>query len=421
MKKILFISFYWYPSGKASYHFPLKMIEYLSEKSYKISLLTVNEDTLSIKDNTFGKYIPKNLEVIKTNYFDPFVFYKKFLGKEKDAPLYATELVSTKDVSIKHKIALWVRMNLFIPDARVGWFFKAIKAGKELLRKNKFDLIITNGPPHSVHLVGVGLSKKFNVPLIPILIDPWVDIASYKNQKRNKVAVFIDNLLEKRTLKKANAAIFVTKNMQSYFINKYNFLKNKSYQLYWGYNEEDFLNINTDKIEREYKIILHAGNMYEYQNPINFWVTIKKKIEAGHKIKLKFIGSLAPNIKNNIKELGLEKYTEYMGYLNYSDVIKEIVTADYLLACTHEKRHVPGKLFEYMRAYKPIIVFGEPNNEVEELLQKSGLGKYYLFNDFADDFFDWVENIKINKNFIKSFNRREIANQLEQIIINNIN
>ncbi len=421
MKKILFVSFYWYPSGKASYHFPLKMIEYLSKKGYKISLLTVKEDTLSIKDNTFEKYIPKDLEVIKTDYFDPFVFYRKFLGKEKDAPLYATEVISTKDVSIKHKIALWIRMNLFIPDARIGWLFKAVKAGKDLFKRNKYDLIITNGPPHSVHLIGVSLSKKFNIPLIPILIDPWVDIASYKNQKRNKIAIFLDNLLEKRTMKKAKAAIFVTKNMQSYFVKKYNFLANKSYQLYWGFNEEDFLGIETNKPDKDYKTILHAGNMYEYQNPINFWLTVKKKIEEGYKLKLKFIGSLAPNIKNSIKELGLEEFTDYMGYLNYSEVIKEILAADYLLACTHEKRHVPGKLFEYMRAYKPIIVFGEPNDEVEKLLLTSGLGKYYLFKDNAYDFFDWADKLNIDKNFINSFNRKEIANQLENIIINNIN
>lgn len=416
MKRILFISFYWPPSGKASYHFPLKMIQYLSEKGYEITLLTVNEDTFSAKDETFVKYIPQNLKVIRTGYFDPFVYYKKFLGKEKEAPMFATEVIATKKVSFKHKVSLWVRMNLFIPDARIGWYKQAVKFGSMLLSNERFDVIITNGPPHSVHLIGVTLSKKFNTPLLPILIDPWVDIASYKNQKRNRLAILLDSHLEKKTMKAAKAAIFVTKSMKDYFVDKYGFLRDKSFQLYWGYNEEDFAEIKENYHDCGYKTILHAGNMYEYQNPHNFWVTVKNEIEKGRKLKLKFIGSLAPNIKETIKELGLEKYTEYLGFLEYKQVIKEIVKADYLLACTHEKRHVPGKLFEYMRAQKPIIVFGEPNKEVEELITFAGLGRYYSFNDYAEDFFSFAENIKINEEAIICFDRKNIANELEKII-----
>ena len=416
MKKILFVSFYWPPSGKASYHFPLKMIQYLNEKGHKIALLTVNEDTFSAKDETFIQFIPDNLKVIKTGYFDPFIYYKKFLGKEKETPMFATEVISTQKVSLIHKVSLWIRMNLFIPDARIGWYKQAVAAGKELLKTEKYDVIITNGPPHSVHLIGVTLSKKFNIPLIPILIDPWVDIASYKNQTRNKFVVWLDNYLEEKTMKIAKAAVFVTKSMMNYFKNKYEFMNKKSFQLYWGYNEEDFDELKDNKNKNEYKTILHAGNMYEYQNPNRFWETVKNKIDKGDKLRLKFIGSLAPNIKDNIVELGLDKYTEFLGFLDYKDVIKEIVNADYLLACTHEPRHVPGKLFEYMRAKKPIIVFGEENKEVNELITKAGLGKYYSFNENAEDFFDFANTLNSSDTNILCHNRRKIAMELEKII-----
>ncbi len=330
--------------------------------------------------------------------------------------MFATEVISTQKAGLKHKISLWIRMNLFIPDARIGWYKQGVKAGIELFKNERYNLIVTNGPPHSVHLIGVTLSKKFNIPLMPILIDPWVDIASYKNQTRNKFVVWLDNYLEKKTMKIAKASVFVTKSMMNYFINKYGFLKDKSYQLYWGYNEEDFENINTNKKDEDYKTILHAGNMYEYQNPIKFWKTVKRKIDEGEKIKLKFIGSLAPVIKDTIINLGLEKDCYFLGYLDYKDVISEINKADYLLACTHEYRHVPGKLFEYMRAKKPIIVFGEENKEVEELITKAGLGKYYLFNESAEDFFEFADNISCNINNIICHNRKNIALELDKII-----
>ncbi len=419
MKKILFISFYWPPSGKASLHFPLKMIQYLDLKGYKSTVLTVKEDSFSAKDDTFNKCIPDGLQVIKTDFFDPFVFYKKFLGKGKDTALFASEVMSTTEGGLKHKISLWIRMNLFIPDARIGWYKYGVKAGAEFIKKNKVDVIITNGPPHSVHLIGVKLSKMFNIPLIPILIDPWVDIASYKNQKRNYFAVLLDNYLEKKTLKQAKQAIFVTKSMRQYFIDKYNFVKSKANQLYWGYNEEDFEFLQeTDKKTKDEKILLHAGNMYEYQNPVNFWKTIKKRIDSGVNLKLKFIGSIAPNIKKDIINNGLENHCIFLGFLSYSDVIKEICSADYLLACTHEERHVPGKLFEYMRAQKPIIIFGEKNNEVNELITKANLGKYYSFDSYAEDFFEIADSFIPNNNEIFIHDRKSIALNLAKIIDN---
>lgn len=418
MKKILFISFYWPPSGKASLHFPLKMIQYLDEVDYKSTVLTVKEDSFSAKDETFFQYIPKGLRVLKTDFFDPFVFYKKFIGKGKDTPLFASEVMSTTEGGLKQKISLWIRMNLFIPDARIGWYKYGVKAGEELLKNEKFDFIITNGPPHSVHLIGVTLSKKFNIPLIPILIDPWVDIASYKNQKRNFFTVLIDNYLEKKTLKQASKSIFVTKAMRDYFIEKYNFVKNKAFQLYWGYNEEDFENIHLNESASQEKTLLHAGNMYEYQNPHKFWNTLKQRIESGYNLKLKFIGSIAPNIKKDIIDNGLEDRCEFMGFLPYDKVIEEICNADYLLACTHEKRHVPGKLFEYMRAQKPIIIFGDENKEVEALVTNAGLGKYYGFSDSASDFFEIADSFSPNTNEIFIHNRKNIANNLKQILDN---
>ena len=68
---------------------------------------------------------------------------------------------------------------------RVGWNFTAIKAASRFIQKEKIDAIVSIGPPHSSHLIGLKLSKRFNIPHIPVLIDPWVDIVYYKNLKRS--------------------------------------------------------------------------------------------------------------------------------------------------------------------------------------------------------------------------------------------
>ncbi len=139
MKKVLFITYYWPPSGKASLHWPLKMIQYLPEHGWQPTVLTVAEDTFTQKDESLLSEIDKNLPVIKTKSFEPFNLYRKFTGKSKYEQLVASETISKTNKSLTHKISIWLRMNLFIPDARVGWYFSAVPEGNKLLKKEKFD------------------------------------------------------------------------------------------------------------------------------------------------------------------------------------------------------------------------------------------------------------------------------------------
>ena len=192
MKKVLFITYYWPPSGKASLQWPLKIIKHLPEFGWQPVVLTVEDDTFSAKDETFLNQISNDLKVIKTKAFEPFNLYKKFTGKEKDSKLIASETISTKNNPprrIAHRLSIWIRMNLFIPDARIGWYFPAIKGGTNFITDEKIDAIVSVGPPHSAHLIGKKLSVKYNLPHIPVFIDPWVDIVYYKNFKRNGITL----------------------------------------------------------------------------------------------------------------------------------------------------------------------------------------------------------------------------------------
>ncbi len=418
MKKVLFITYYWPPSGKASIHWPLKMIKYLPEFGWQPLVLTVNkEDLFSKRDENLFKDIDKNLKVFKTNSYEPFDVYKKFTGKDKDDQLIASETISKTNYNFSHKISIWIRMNLFVPDARAGWYFPAISDGKKLLKEEKFETIISIGPPHTAHLIGMKLSKHFKTHHIPVFIDPWVDIAYYRGFKRNKLTLAFDNHLEKKVLKHADTAIFVTNTMKDDYVKKYNFLSNKSHVLYWGFNEDDFNNNEIRKHENnENEIIVHAGNIFDFQNIPAFWNRVRKEIGNGRKLKIHFIGSVSPGIKETIKNSGLEDYTNYLGFLPYNQMIEELGRASYLLVCATEKRHVPGKLFEYLRAGKPIIAFGNDNEEVKKIITEANAGN--IFN-YSQDAGDILENkIKFNFNIanIKKYDRKNICRELASIM-----
>ncbi len=415
MKKILFITYFWPPSGKASVHWPLYIIKYLPEFNCIPSVLTVKEDNFSHVDESLLNEVESNLKIIQSKAWEPFNLYRKLLGKKKDEPLIASETISLSNRSFNHRLSIWIRMNLFVPDARVGWYFSAVKTGMNFLTKEKQDAIVTIGPPHSAHLIGKKLSKKFSIPHIPVFIDPWTNIIYYKDFKRSKLTLFIDNYLEKKVLENANEVVFITKTMEEDYIKKYPSVKNKAQVLYWGYNEEKF----SDKQKQpggDVKTILHAGNIFDYQNPKNFWKQINLEIKKGAKLRLKFIGTVSPKIKQAIHEADLDNYTTYLGFLPYDKMVDELLKASYLLVCATEPRHVPGKLFEYLRTGNPIIAFGDDNKEVKNILIESNAGMIFKYSDDAHEIFLNGNNFETDLNYIKKFNRRNIAKDLSEIL-----
>lgn len=434
MKKVLFVTYYWPPSGKASLHWPLDMIKYLPEHTWQPAVLTAKEDTFSHKDDSLLEAVSPNLVVVKTNSLEPFNIYKKFLGKSKDEALVASETISQTRKDLKHRLAVWIRMNLFIPDARIGWYFLSIKEGKIFLTGNYFDAIVSVGPPHTSHLIAKKLGKVFGIPHIPVFIDPWTDIVYYKNHKRNKVTLAIDNYLEKAVLTNAKKVVFVTETMRSDYVKKYNWLKNKSHVLYWGYDENAFkflssyssdksgqASLKEGRILSQYlqsaeEVLLHAGNIFDYQNPKRLWKLIRQMIDKGRKIKIKFIGTVGPEIRKSIVENGLSEFTNYAGFLSYSDMLNELFSANYLMVCASEPRHVPGKLFEYLRSGKPIIAFGNGNEEVKDILTKANAGMLFGYEQDGHEFFESTNKFNTDISFVRKFDRRNIAHQLAEIL-----
>jgi glycosyltransferase involved in cell wall biosynthesis len=417
MKKVLFITYYWPPSGKASLHWPLKIIKHLPSFNWLPIVLTVEEDTFSQKDETFENEIPKEVKVIRAKAYEPFNVYKKLIGKSKEDKLIPSETISKKNKSFAHNLSIWIRMNLFIPDARVGWYFPAVKLGSNILSNENVEAIVSVGPPHTTHIIGKKLAAKYNLPHIPVFIDPWTDIAYYKDFTRNLITKRIDNHLEKSVLTNSKTIVFITKTMCECYEKKYLSIKNKTNVLYWGYSEEDFgLPPNPFPKEEGAEVLLHSGNIFDYQNPKLFWLTLKNEIKNGRKLKIKFIGTVSPEIKQSIKDTDLNGCTEYKGFLPYREMLLEMLNANYLLVCATEPRHVPGKLFEYLRAGKPIIAFGNDNKEVKKILSNANAGMMFSYDEDGKEFFNSYSQFKTDKEFIKQFERKNIAQNFREIL-----
>ncbi len=415
MKNVLFITYFWPPSGKATLHWPLKMIQHLPGFGWQPFVLTADEDTFSSQDESLLKEVASDLKVFKSRALEPFDLYRRLLGKEKNAPLTASETISTANRGLRHRLAIWIRMNLFIPDARIGWYWNAVRKGKQILRSENIQAIVSIGPPHTTLLVGKKLSKEFGIPHIPVFIDPWVDITYYRDFKRSKPTLALDRRLERSVLEEASRIVFVTESMREDYARRYPAVQNKSHVLYWGYNEEAFQEF-TPKTVPATEILLHAGNIFDYQNPKALWATLQKEIRSGRNLRIVFIGTVSPGIRQSIAEAGLSDRTEFKGFLPYHKMIEELSAASYVMVCATERRHVPGKLFEYLRSGKSILAFGDDNEEVRRILDETKAGMIFPYTSSAREFFDRVINFRTDLDSVHQFDRKIIAGKLAHIL-----
>lgn len=417
LKKVLFVSYYWPPSGKASLHLPLQLIKHLPSFGWQPVVLTVKEDGFSERDESLLRQTDPSLPVYRTDVLEPFDIYRTFTGKKKGERLVASETISKENRSLTHRISVWIRMNFFVPDARVGWYPYAKKEINKIISEHDIRAIVVVAPPHSSHLAPWRISIEKGIPFIPLFIDPWVDIVYYRGMKRSALTLMLDNYLEKKVLQESAASVFVTASMQEEYIRKYPSVASKSSVLYWGYNEENFAELKPFTSGSAGALtVLHSGNIFDFQNIPLFWAYIQKEIAAGADIRLRFTGSVSPGIRTAISEHGLDAVTEYTGFLPYADVITEMSRADFLLVCVTEKRHLPGKLFEYIRCGRPVIAFGDDNAEVEAILSETGAGKLFGYTEPGRNYFDEVKGMTPDLEKVKKYDRKQAAGQLSDIL-----
>jgi glycosyltransferase involved in cell wall biosynthesis len=192
-------------------------------------------------------------------------------------------------------------------------------------------------------------------------------------------------------------------------------IRGKSSVLYWGYDEEAFRSYVPSNAKTT-KVLLHAGNIFDSQNPVALWSNVRKEIDKGSDFKIVFVGTVSPEVRKSIEDAGLRDRTVYKGFLPYESMIRELGEATYLLVCTTEQRHVPGKLFEYLRAGKPIVAFGDDNGEVEKILRRTGAGLVFRYGYSGNDIFRQIDALAPNPDGAKQYDRKLIAEELATIL-----
>lgn len=384
MKKVLIITYYWPPSGGAGVQRWLKFVKYLRNFGWEPLVYTASNPEYPVADFTLEKDIPANLEVLKTRVWEPYDIYKKFIGLKKGDKINAAFLTEKKKPKLTEKIAVWIRGNFFIPDARKFWIKPSIRFLADYLKKNPVDAIVSTGPPHSMHRIALGLKTKFNIPWMADFRDPWTKIDYYHDLHLTWFADTLHKKKELQTLQKANRIVVISEGMkkefQEIFMRDYEVITN-------GFDEDDLPKILPEP-DKKFSVA-HIGSLVKTRNPDILWKVLHQlaaeRPAFAADLEIKLVGKVDYFVTQSIEKYSLTSFVRKIDYLPHTAVIEEQLKSQVLLLLINNtpnaKSILTGKFFEYMAARRPILCIGPVDGDAAKIMRETNCGLVSGFED----------------------------------------
>jgi hypothetical protein len=428
MKRVLIITYYWPPSGGSGVQRWLKFTKYLPEFGVKPIVFTADNGEYPAEDTTLKKDIHPETEIIKTPIWEPYSFYKKFTGQKSEKKVSVGFISDKVKPSLTQQMAVFLRGNFFIPDARMFWIKPSVKYLRNYLAKNPVDAIITSGPPHTCHMIGLELKKIFGIKWIADFRDPWTGIYYFDELMLSPFAKHLHHRMEKSVLQNADRILTVGETM------KKDFAKMTSVPIDVitnGYDEEDYSGKNIPLTEKF--TLSNIGLLPKGQNHPALWNAIGELTRENDNFKenleIRFVGHVDAHVKKSLEEAGITNYCKMIDYVDHEKVvayqkssrilllnINRVVNAEYLLT---------GKLFEYLAAERPILCVGPKKGDAAKIIDECKSGEVFDFDDkegikkfILARFGTFQSGETENKNSLREkYSRKELTRGLAEKII----
>ena len=427
-KKVLIITYYWPPAGGAGVQRWLKFAKYLPEFGWDPVIYTVENGEFPVLDHSLEKEIPDSVNVIRKKIIEPYNWYKKFIGQKKEERINAGFLAGKEKSEKKENLAKWIRGNMFIPDARKFWIRPSIKYLLTYLKKNPVDIIISTGPPHSMHLIALDLKKKLNIPWIADFRDPWTKIDFYKELKLSGWADRKHHRLEKQVVQSADIVLSINQMMGDDYKNMG---AKQSLYLPNGFDPSDFPKNTKLKKCSKFRIV-YIGSINQDRNPEFFWKTIKDLTEKNpsfaNDLEIELIGKTDYSVQNLIESYQLEPYVSVTDYLPHDEIFHAQKRASILLLLINHTPHargiLTGKMFEYLASGRAILAIGPTDGEAAMILSETKTGTTINYHDeetLSETLLKYYNtflagNIKINPKNIDKYTRKNLTGELTDIM-----
>ena len=423
-KKLLIITYYWPPAGGPGVQRWLKFVKYLPEFNIQPIVYIPENPTYPIIDNGLQSEVSDKAIIIKNKIFEPYGL-ASFFGKSKTKKISSGIIPNQKKQSFLEKTLLWVRGNLFIPDARFLWVKPSVKYLKKYIEENNIDTIVTSGPPHSLHLIGLQLKKELNLKWFADFRDPWTTIGYHKSLKLSSYAEKKHKALEKKVLNSADTIIVTSKTTKIEF----QALTSKPIEVIT--NGYDLEKVTKQPLDKKFTLA-HIGSFLSERNPRILWKALQELVKESPNFKkdfqLKLIGAVSQEVLDTISEFKLTDYVLNLGYVSHQEALEHQRKSQVLLLIeinsNDTKSIIPGKLFEYMVSERPIIAIGPEGSDFAEIITSTNTGVFFTYNEKEKlkalllEYYNLysVQNLKVHAVGLQQYSRQHLTEELSKLI-----
>jgi len=424
MKKVLIVTYYFPPAGGPGVQRWLKFVKYLPDFQYEPIVYVPQNPTYPIVDKGLLAEVSDQLTLLKQPIWEPYGL-ASFFSKKKINKISAGIIPSNKKQSLLEKIALFVRGNLFIPDARVFWVKPSVAYLQDYCLSNQIDTIITTGPPHSLHLIGLALQQQMGLKWVADFRDPWTNIGYHKALKLLPWAQRKHKRLEQQVLQSADAIIVTSATTKTEF----EALTSRPIEVIT--NGYDIATETSLQLDVKFSLA-HIGSLLSARNPIVLWEALAELLQelpdlAQH-LQLNFIGTTSQEVKDALAHYGLAKYMQDFGYVSHQEAVRFQKESQVLLLIEIDspdtKLILPGKLFEYLVSGRPILAMGPAGSDFASIITETQTGAFFTYNQKAavkayihSCYSNYLAgNLKVSPQGIEKYARKNLTKQLVQLL-----
>lgn len=401
----------------------LHFSRYLQELGWDPIIYTPSNPEAPVQDDSLLAFVPKDIHVIKRDIWEPTQLYLKLTGN-KGKQMHTGFLQEKSGVKpgLTKRFSMWLRANLFIPDAKMAWIKPSTKYLTAFLEEQEVAAIISTGPPHSLHLIARNLKRKTNIPWIADFRDPWTQIDWFEQLPLTKWGLRLHQKLEQSVLKEADQLVVVSRDMQQQMEQLGG---RKPVLISNGFAPEDFAGF--EKKQDPYFTILHTGSINKDRNPTALWASlssyVKSNSEFAQKLRIRLIGALDTSVKEDLARYDLLQFTHFENFVPHERVLEELASCSLLLLPLNnvksQKGIVTGKLFEYLASEQPILAIGPKDGDAAAILNHQA-------GTFVVDFnaaIPWSEVIDMTQQPIdrtqtlSPYSRQELAKEMHALLL----
>lgn len=402
----------------------LKFTKYLPDFGIQPHVYVPENPTYPIVDEALVKEVSDKVIVIKNKIFEPYAL-ASFFSRKSTQKISSGIIPMQKKQSFLQKILLWIRGNAFIPDARVLWVKPSIKFLEKYIQENKIETIITTGPPHSLHLIGLGLKEKLPLTWIADFRDPWTTIGYHSELKLTASSKKEHKEMESEVLNSADAILVTSATTKKEF----QLLTQKPIHVITnGYDVEQ---VEKRALDQKFTLA-HIGSFLSQRNPEILWQSLKEICEGNPTFKndfqLKLIGAVSPEILQTISAFGLDGFVNNLGYVSHQEAVSQQRSSQVLLLIEINaeitKSIIPGKLFEYMVSERPILAIGPKDSDFETIIKSTNTGVFHKYDEAEKlkqtilKFYEQYKNksLQVHAVGLQQYSRKNLTQQLAEIL-----